>query len=275
MIKINSYIHKSFPEKRPYSYSSLNISFQTDLASIYGFEVDESLLSSGRNNSFSYMGSSLIDHLSNMGNRIDDVDLVVLVYCIPDINLSTSSVNYFIDKYALDATGFAVSGVDTYAPFAAMKIIKELFNTKKCKKAIFLILDQSTLSYPVTRYEEIEDTGIAFLVESHGTSPCLELDEWGYDIIPNLRGWLDKITQKQKKNVFIISSNLEEIYEEMPSNSTFISSPNQLCTSLFAKLLNLISEDKVQGNSSIYLLDGNLVRNEMYYLKFNIYGGKM
>jgi len=86
---------------------------------------------------------------------------------------------------------------------------------------------------------------------------------------------LDKITQKQKKNVFIISSNLEEIYEEMPSNSTFISSPNQLCTSLVAKLLNLISEDKVQGNSSIYLLDGNLVRNEMYYMKFNIYGGKM
>lgn len=275
MIKINSYAYKCFSEKRPYIHNSVNIEFQKDLADIYGLEVDESLLVSGLNNSYSFMGSSLIDQLLDLGNRIDDVDLVILVYCIPDISLSTSSVNFFIEKYALNANGFGVSGADTYTPFAAMKVIKELFFTRKYKKALLLMLDQSTLSYPVTKIKGMDDIGIALLIETEGTSPFLELEEWGYETTTDLSEWVRAMNLNQSDNLYIISSNLEEKYVEMPSDFAFISSRSQLCTSLFAKLFELIKEDKVQKGRAIYLLDGSLVKNEMYYMKFKIYGGKM
>lgn len=273
MIKINSYVCKRFLEKRSYTHSIGEIQFQTDLADMYGLKVDESLLNSGLNNSFSFMGASLIDHLLKTGNKIDDVDLVVLVYCIPDINPSISTVNYLIEKYNLNAKGFAVSAVDTYAPFAAVKIIKELFFTKKCKKALLLMLDQSTLSYYAPGVKDIEDTAIACLFEKNGTGPCLELNEWGYESNTNLHEWMKKMNLNQSDDRYIISSNLEEKYKEMPSEITFLASSKQLCTSLFAKLLKLIQKGKIQGDSSIYLLDGSLKENELYYMKFSILGG--
>lgn len=263
---INKIVGKTFNKKASYIRNNINIQFQKDLAKSYGLVMEEKLLEEGRNLSFSYMCSQVIDPIKDL---VEDIDLLVIAHCTPNIDPAVSTVNNLIEKYSLKAKGFAISDIGIIAPFIAIKSINDSFISGKSKKALLLIVDQSTLPYKVSELKQIVDSSIACILESDSKPGSLGLKSWSNGDLSQEANELIKHSEKQS---LILRSSIKPNHFRLSNenwDSIASSSSGYLCTELFFELSKYIEKNRVP--SEIILIDGE-EKDNLYKMSFKQVG---
>ncbi|MCS1352493.1 hypothetical protein [Mechercharimyces sp. CAU 1602] len=155
-----------FTQQRPYLFDELVHRFQQELLQPHGLHVDTALLERSSHHSFLEMSKSLLDPLAVQG-KLEGVDLVVLAYCTPDVNVTDSVVCHLIHQYQLEgANGFAISDMGMAASWTALQVIADRFYTGSSQKAILIALDQTTFPNRIAHVHDrqLRDAGSILLM---------------------------------------------------------------------------------------------------------------
>ncbi|GAA1157388.1 hypothetical protein F4556_000190 [Kitasatospora gansuensis] len=126
--------------------------FAGDLARPYGLPLREDLLDQGVGHAYGEMGEVLIDRLALTEDQ--SVDLLILAFAVPDVQPGRAVTLHLARRCPGRPLAFAIGDQGSAAPFTALRIADQYARTGACRRALVLILEQSTLHYrpagPVT-----------------------------------------------------------------------------------------------------------------------------
>ncbi|MBD1372850.1 hypothetical protein IC620_10830 [Hazenella sp. IB182357] len=200
----------TFGRERSYEHDARIVDFHQTLLGLYDKEFDEQYLKQGAQNTFSHMGEVLLSRLQT-DNDLQDVDLLVLGHCTPDINIWEAVVNRLIYQFDLkQATGFAISDRGGGTPYTALKVIRQYMHHHGKRKAVLLLLDQFTLpNYePVIHQTDVQDTGFVMLLdqETDHKPKVIQVDTVSFKEYGglSLEDWIDA----QRKKLHIAKQDL-------------------------------------------------------------------
>ncbi|BFV55157.1 hypothetical protein KCMC57_up02610 [Kitasatospora sp. CMC57] len=126
--------------------------FAGDLARPYGLALREDLLAEGAGQAYGEMGEVLIDRLGLTADQ--PVDLLILAFAVPDVQPGRAVTLHLARRCPGRPLAFAIGDQGSAAPFTALRIADQYARTGACRRAVVLILEQTTLHYlpagPVT-----------------------------------------------------------------------------------------------------------------------------
>ncbi|MFJ9518574.1 hypothetical protein ACIRPK_09950 [Kitasatospora sp. NPDC101801] len=126
--------------------------FAGDLARPYGLALREDLLAEGVGHAYGEMGEVLIDRLALAEDQ--PVDLLILAFAVPDVQPGRAVTLHLARRCPGRPLAFAIGDQGSAAPFTALRIADRYARTGACRRALVLVLEQTTLHYlpagPVT-----------------------------------------------------------------------------------------------------------------------------
>ena len=142
--------------------------YLTDLLSPYGLALEPDALKGGQ--SYGEMAEALIAATVPEGEQID---LLVLVYAIPDITPGRATSTYLSHICPGTPLSFAISDQGPAAADTALRLIREYARTAGLRRSLLLQVEQSMLPYdpgvPVT--VPSVSSGLAVLFGDTGAAP--------------------------------------------------------------------------------------------------------
>ncbi|GAA3290972.1 MULTISPECIES: hypothetical protein [Dactylosporangium] len=119
--------------------------YLADMVRPHGLPLDEDLLATGAGQSYGEMGAALIG--AAVGPD-EPVDLLVLAFDVPDVRPGRAAATYLSHVCPGNPRSFAVCDQGVAAPFTALRLIRSYIGSGTCRRALLLILEQSTVHYP-------------------------------------------------------------------------------------------------------------------------------
>ncbi|MFI5913229.1 hypothetical protein [Dactylosporangium sp. NPDC051541] len=119
--------------------------YVADLLRPHGLALDEELLATGAGQSYGEMGAELI---AAVVGPDEPVDLLVLAFDVPDVRPGRATATYLSHVCPGNPRSFAICDQGVAAPFTALRLIRSYVDSGTCRRALLLILEQSTLHYP-------------------------------------------------------------------------------------------------------------------------------
>ncbi|HWO65289.1 MAG TPA: hypothetical protein VNO31_35155 [Umezawaea sp.] len=136
-----------------------------DLTRGYGVAVRPEVLVAGT--TFTTMAQNLVAEL-DLGE--DRVDLALVAHSTPDLDCRLSAATYLSEELTNGPLVFALSDSGTCAPFTALKLAGDYAKRHGHRRALVLVLDQSTLPYEVEGSAPQGNAGVAILLEDKGSA---------------------------------------------------------------------------------------------------------
>jgi len=123
-------------------------------------------------NTFATMAAGLIEALPALG----PVDLAVVAHATPDLDPRLSVATFLAEVLPGDPFVFAVSDHGTTAAFTALRLAGEHIRRHSLRRAVVMIMDQSTLPYEVPGGAPAAgDAAVAILLEDTGPAVSLRV----------------------------------------------------------------------------------------------------
>ena len=132
-------VTRTFDGVRPYDANMLG--FFHDLAELYGLRYDRAEFARLRRATFTDMVGGLLDELDGGG---EPVGLVVLAHSAPDGEPNWPAC-FLTGVLPGEPLGFAVADQGAVAPFTALRIAATYLRANGARRAIAIVLDQSTV----------------------------------------------------------------------------------------------------------------------------------
>jgi len=135
-----------------------------DLTKGYGVAVRPEVLVAGT--TFTAMAQDLVAEL-DLGD--DLVDLAMVAHSTPDLDCRLSAATYLSEELTNGPLVFALSDSGTCAPFTALELAGDYARRHGYRRALVLVLDQSTLPYEIDGTAPAGNAGVAILLEDDGS----------------------------------------------------------------------------------------------------------
>jgi len=115
---------------------------------------------------FTAMAQDLVAEL-DLGD--DLVDLAMVAHSTPDLDCRLSAATYLSEELTNGPLVFALSDSGTCAPFTALELAGDYARRHGYRRALVLVLDQSTLPYEIDGTAPAGNAGVAILLEDNGS----------------------------------------------------------------------------------------------------------
>ncbi|ONH37574.1 hypothetical protein [Protofrankia coriariae] len=139
----------------------------TDLTSGYGMTYRADVAARSRGNTFAAMSAALVDGLAPAP---DPFGVAVVAHATPDLDCRYAAATYLSDLPGV-LLSFAVSENGGCTPFTALRLAGAYTARHSLRRAVVLVLDQSTLPYDLAPgVAPAGDAGVALVLGEGGDS---------------------------------------------------------------------------------------------------------
>ncbi|MCE7003215.1 hypothetical protein LWC34_10280 [Kibdelosporangium philippinense] len=144
--------------RNPSPFDAELIEYYADLLGQFGHTLDLAQLASGRSIGYPELASAVVADLG-----IDEPDLILLAYAIPDLHPLKTVATYVNHLFGDQACSMALSEQGLQAPYTALRMA----DAYQCDQALILVLEQTTLPYrdPLVHDTPLSDTAVALVFE--------------------------------------------------------------------------------------------------------------
>jgi hypothetical protein len=117
--------------------------YLADMLRPHGVPFDEASFLAGNQNSYAFLAGQCLAAMREEA----EPDLIVLAHATADCESSRSLSGYLTTLFRGEPLCFAISDQGGLSPFTAMQVLRGFGISGACRRAVVLILDQSTLPY--------------------------------------------------------------------------------------------------------------------------------
>jgi hypothetical protein len=164
--------------RNPYRLSTDVISFNQDLLSPYGMQVDEGLARQGRNITF----TELAEHVMRAALiTVPAAELLIVAYALPDLHPMKTVASHLNHLFGDRCRSFAISEQGLGAPFTALRIAAAYARSGRCRSLALFVLEQVTLPYrnALVHEHRLADSSVLLFFGSQGSWEVASLRSCG------------------------------------------------------------------------------------------------
>lgn len=119
------------------------LGYLADMLRPHGVPFDEARFLAGNQNSYAFLAGQCLTAM----REETEPDLIVLAHATADCEPSRSLTGYLTTLFAREPLCFAISDQGELSPFTALQVIRGYGTSGTTRRALVLVLDQSTLPY--------------------------------------------------------------------------------------------------------------------------------
>ncbi|WP_432989374.1 2-hydroxy-acid oxidase [Dactylosporangium sp. CA-233914] len=150
--------------------------YLSDLLLPHGLDLNEDLLAAGAGHSYGEMGAELV---GSVVGADEPVDLLVVAFNVPDVRPGRATATYLSHVCPGNPQSFAICDQGVAAAYTGLRLVREYVGSGACRRALLLVLEQTTLHYQVPGPVELpaRHAGVALLCTGRpGAAGTVRLD---------------------------------------------------------------------------------------------------